>query len=115
MKKVQFERYNDGVVRIYRESKGQVDYFSKKNVKFLEELDHVVNLDFALASRREQDLDFAMQHDFTLSLKIKTRFCKTVDNKCKAVINDYLYEVAYVDSNLKDMWLYLQGVGKIDS
>ncbi len=36
-----------------------------------------------------------------------------VDNKCKAVIDDYLYDVQYIDKSRTEMWLYLEGVRKL--
>ena len=116
MQKPKFSRYNDGVVSIYREEEGRkTDFSAKRNVQTLEDMEYIVKLAFEEASKREQDIDFAQQHDFTLSLKIKTRLCKEVDNKCKAVIDGYLYDVSYVDKSRTEMWLYLQGVKPIDT
>ena len=118
MPKSKFSRYNDGVVYIYREEEGRkTDFSAKKNVKALEDMEYIVKLTFEEASKREQDIEFAQQHDFTLSLKIKTPLVKTVDSKCKAVIDGYLYDISYIDPDRKksEMWLYLQGVREIDS
>lgn len=118
MTKPKFSRYNDGVVFIYREAEGRkTDFSAKKNVQTLEDMEFIVKLAFEEASKREQDIEFALQHDFTLSLKIKTRLCNGVDNKCKAVIDGYLYDVSHIDIDRRkaEMWLYLQGVKQIDS
>ena len=118
MQKSEFSRYNDGVVYIYREEEGRkTDFSAKRNVQTLDDMEYIVKLAFEEASKREQDIEFAQQHDFTLTLKIKTRLCKAVDNKCKAVIDGYLYDVAYTDTDRKkaEMWLYLQGVKPIDT
>ncbi len=118
MQKPKFSRYNDGVVSIYREEEGRkTDFSAKKNVQTLDDMEHIVKLAFEEASKREQDIEFALQHDFTLSLKIKTPLYKGVDNKCKAVIDGYLYDVSYldIDKRKNEMWLYLQGVKNIDS
>ena len=118
MQKPKFSRYNDGVVSIYREKKGRkTDFSAKKNVQTLADMEYIVKLAFEEASKREQDIEFAQQHDFTLSLKIKTLLYKGVDNKCKAVIDGYLYDVSYLDSDRRknEMWMYLQGVKPIDS
>lgn len=116
MQKPKFSRYNDGVVSIYREEEGRkTDFSAKRNVQTLEDMEYIVKLAFEESSKREQDLEFADQHDFTLSLKIKTRLVKNVDNKCKAVIDGYLYDISYIDRNREEMWLYLQGVKKLDS
>ena len=115
MNKTKFSRYNDGVVSIYREKPRRTDFAAKQNVSALDDMDFVVKLAFEESSRREQDVDFAEQMGFSLTLKIRTRYFVGVDNKCKAVIGNYLYDVSYVDKTRTEMWLYLQGVRKLDS
>lgn len=115
MRKRKFSKYNDGVVHIYREKMRQTDFNAKKNVSELENMDFIVKLNFEEAAKREQDLEFAEQNDFTLTMKIKTPLVKSVDNKCKAVIDGYLYDISYTDKNRTEMWLYLEGVKQIDS
>lgn len=110
-----FSKYNDGIVMIYREKDRRNDFSAKKNVSALDDMDFVVRLDFEEMAKREQDLQFAEQNDFTLSIKIKTRFVKGVDNKCKAVIDGYLYDVSYTDKSKTDLFLYMEGVKAIDS
>lgn len=115
MTKPKFSRYNDGVVSIYREREKRSNFAAKENVSVLADMDFIVKLDFEESSKREQDLEFANQNGFSLSLKIRTRFAPVVDNKCKAVINGYLYDVSYVDKNRTEMWLYMEGVKQLDS
>ena len=115
MQKPKFSTYNDGVVRIYREKERRNDFSAKQNVSMLDDMNFIVKLDFAEASKREQDLEFAEQQGFSLTMKIKTRFVKEVDNKCKAIIDGYLYDVSYIDKTRTEMWLYLEGVKPIDS
>ncbi len=110
----EFETYNDGIVRIYREKARETDFNAKRNVSTLDDMDFIVKLNFKELSKREQDLEFAQQNDFTLSLKIKTRLVKGVDNKCKAVIDGYLYDVSYTDKSRTELFLYLEGVKTID-
>jgi hypothetical protein len=38
-----------------------------------------------------------------------------VDNKCKAVIDGYLYDVRYIDKSRTEMWLYMEGVKQLDT
>lgn len=111
--KNKFNRYNDGVVRIYREKGKKSNFGAKENVSVLDDMDFVAKLDFEESSKREQDLEFANQNDFSLSLKIRTRYLKDVDSKCKAVINDYLYDVKFVDKTRTEMWLFMEGVRSI--
>lgn len=115
MQKPKFKKYNDGVVHIYREKERRTDFNAKQNVSTLDNMNFVVKLDFEESAKREQDLDFAKQNDFTLTMKIRTPFVKIVDNKCKAVIDGYLYDVSYIDKSRTEMWLYLEGVKPIDS
>ena len=114
MQKPKFSTYNDGVVHIYREKERRNDFNAKKNVSLLDDMTFICKLDFAEASKREQDLQFAEQSGFSLSMKIKTRFVKEVDNKCKAVIDGYLYDVSYIDKTRTEMFLYMEGVKQLD-
>lgn len=113
MQKVDFSTYNDGVVHIYREKERKTDFNAKQNVSALDNMTFIVRLDYQEMAKREQDLDFANQNGFSLSLKVKTRLVPSVDNKCKAVINGYLYDVSYLDKTRTEMFLYLEGVKQI--
>ena len=115
MNKNRFSRYNDGVAAIYREKERRSNFAAKENVSALDDMEFVAKLDYEESSKREQDVHFAEQMGFALSMKIRTRFLASVDSKCKAVIGGYLYDVSYVDKNRVEMWLYLQGVKAIDS
>lgn len=113
MQKPNFSRYNDGVVHIYREKERRTDFNAKQNVSTLENMDYIMKLAFEESAKREQDLDFAEQNGFSLTMKIRTRYVKGVDNKCKAVIDGYLYDVSYIDKTRTEMWLFLEGVKSI--
>lgn len=113
--KYKFSRFNDGVVSIYREKEKRTNFGAKENPSTLDDLEFVAKLDFEESSKREQDLEFANQNGFSLSLKIHTRYLKNVDNKCKAVIAGYLYDIQYVDKTRTDMYLYMEGVKSLDS
>ncbi len=105
-----FSQYNDGVVRIYREKTRRTEFNAKKNVSALDDMEFIVKLAYGESSRREEDNEFAQQMGFSLSLKVRTRFFDKVNNKCKAVVDGYLYDVKHVDKNRSEMWLYLEGV-----
>lgn len=109
----EFSRYNDGFVYLYREKTRTSDFNAKLNVSDLDNLDFVVKLAFEECSKREQDYEFASQNDFSLTMKVKTRLVKGIDNKCKAVIDGYLYDVSSVDKSRTELFLYLEGVKKI--
>lgn len=112
-KRPKFARYNDGVVFIYRDTDRRSNFGAKLNVKTLDDMTFIAKLSYAEQSKRQQDMEFAEQLGFSLALKIKTRFVKGVDNKCKVVINNYLYDVSYIDATRTELYFYLQGVGEI--
>lgn len=111
--KPKFSKYNDGVVSIYREKERRTDFSAKQNISTLDNMEFIVKLAFEESTKREQDMEFAEQNDFTLSTKIRTRFVKNVDNKCCCIIDSYLYNIVYVDKNRTEMWLFLEGVKAI--
>lgn len=115
MSKFKFSRYNDGVVSIYREKEKRSNFAAKVNVAVLDDMAFVAKLDYEESSKREEDVQFAEQMGFDLSLKIRTRYLPIVTSKCKAVINDYLYDISYVDKSRTEMWLFLTGVKPLDS
>lgn len=113
MSKPKFSRYNDGMIMIYREKPRRTDFSAKQNVSELDDMTFVAKLAFEESAKREQDIEFAEQSGFSLSQKVKTRLCPTIDNKCKAVIDGYLYDISYVDKNRSEMWLYLEGIREL--
>ena len=113
MNRPRFECYNDGMVSIYREKGARSNFGAKLNATALADLDFVAKLAYAEQSKRQQDMEFAEQQGFSLELKIKTRFVKGVDNKCKAVIDGYLYDVSYVDATRTELYLYLEGIDHV--
>lgn len=108
-----FAQYNHGVVSIYRDTDRRSNFGAKLNVKSLDDMIFIAKLNYAEQSKRQQDMEFAEQMGFSLEMKIKTRRINGVDSKCKVVINNYLYDVSYVDATRTELYLYLQGVGEI--
>lgn len=108
-----FQLYNHGIVSIYREKEKRSNFSAKINAVSLADLELIAKLNYSEVSKRQQDLEYAQQQGFTLTQKIKTRFIKGVDNKCKAVIDGYLYDVSYVDATRVELYLYLQGVDHV--
>lgn len=105
--------FNDGIVSIYKELERKTDFSAKKNVAKLDDMEFIMKLAFDESSKRQQDLEFAEQSGFSLSMKIKTRYSKLVKPKYKAVIEGYLYEVSYIDKSDQEMFLFLEGVKSI--
>lgn len=113
MKKPKFSTYNDGVAFICREKRKETSFNAKENATILTDMEFIVKLDYEETSKREQDFDFAEQNSRILSLKIKTRKAQNVDNKCKAVINNYLYDIWCADHSKTETYLYMEGVRPI--
>lgn len=111
---IKLSTFNDGVVSIYREKDRKTDFNAKRNVTTLADMDLIVKLAYQEASKRAQDLEFAEQSGFQLSMKIKTRYVPSVRSKMKAVIGDYLYDISYTDKAGLEMFLYLQGIREIE-
>ena len=109
----QLRMYKDGIISLYREKERATDFSAKQNVETAEDMNFIVTLNFEECSKREKDLDFAEQHDFSLSLKVRTRLYPEIDNKCKAVVDGYLYDVSYIDKDKHEMWLYLEGIKQL--
>lgn len=109
-KKVNLERFNDGLVNIYRDkATNKTNFNAKTNVKYIEDMTFIVKLCYKEMSKRTQDIEFANQSGFILNQKIKTRYVKNIDNKCKCVINGLLYDISYIDKTKQELFLYLSG------
>ena len=106
--------YNDGVLRIYRELERKTDFNAKRNVKDLSNMEFIVKLAFDECSKRTQDMEFAEQSGFSLSMKVRTRYMKEVQAKHKAVIGNSLYEISYMDKAENEMYLYLEYVRELE-
>ena len=113
MKKPRFNTYNDGVVRICRAKDKRTEFGAKKNISSLDDLDFIANFDYEECSKREQDFTFAEQNSRTLSLKVKIRYAPGIDNKCNAVIENYLYDIWCVDKSKTEMYLFMEWVKPI--
>ena len=117
MSKSKFSRYNDGVVSVYREKRKESSFAAKENVAVLNDLEFVAKLDYEVSSKREQDLEFANQNNFSLTMKIRTRYLPTMDkkNRYKVVIDGYLYDVAYADVSRTEVWWFLEGIKAVSA
>ena len=109
--KKKLETYNDGFVNVYRKKKENMT--ANRNITSLSELDCIIRLAYSEMSRRQQDIEFADQNSFSLSLKIKTPkplTGKNIDTSCYAVIGDTLYAIQYIDTNTSEYFFYLEKV-----
>lgn len=106
--------FSDGVVTICRQKERKTDFGARRNVLTMDDMEPVVKLAFAEASKRHQDLEFAEQSGFQLSMKVRTRYVPSVESKMKAVIENYLYDISYIDKSGREMFLYLESVRKLE-
>lgn len=106
--------FSDGIVQVFRQKDRKTDFNARRNVKTLDDMEFIVKLAFAEASKRQQDLEFAEQSGFQLAMKVRTRYVPTVESKMKAVIDDYLYDISYIDKSGTEMFLYLESVCKLE-
>ena len=113
--KAKIRTYTDGIIRFYRVSSQNNSFGAHINVSNIDDLELLEKLPYNEKSKRIQDLEFAEQNGFSLTIKVSTPFRPEIDNKCKAVINNYLYDVKYVDTDRgkKEIYAYLEGVKKI--
>lgn len=108
-----FPKFNDGVASVYTETARRNTF--KENARNLDDLVFVCKLDFEELSKREQDQEFANQNGYSLSMKIRTRYIKGVNNKCKVVINNTLYDIYDIDKTRTELYLYLEEVRQLDT
>ena len=106
--------FSDGIVQVFRQKDRKTGFNARLNPSTLEDLEFVVKLAFDESSKRQQDLEFAEQSGFQLSYKVRTRYVPVVETKMKAVIDDMLYDIAYIDKSGREMFLYLQSVRRLE-
>lgn len=101
--------YIDGVVRLYKKK-------TDKNVRGISDLEYLSKLAFDEKSIRQEDVEFAMQQDKKLSLKIVTPDDGNMDTLRYAVIDNTIYGIVNIDRDKKkhELYFYLQEIRKID-
>ncbi len=101
--------YIDGVVRLYRKK-------TDKNVRSMEDLEYLSKLAYDEKSIRQEDIEFAMQQDKKISLKLVTPDDGNMDTSRCAVIDNAIYGILHIDRDKKkhELYFYLQEIRKID-
>lgn len=109
MQKKKMNNYTDGVMGLYKR-------ITEKNVRGLEDLQYLSKLAFDEKSIRQEDMEFAMQLDKKISLKIVTPDDGNMDTSRCAVINNAIYGIIHIDRDKKknELYFYLQEIRKID-
>lgn len=105
MAKRQVRKYNDGVVKFYRK-------LTDKNVKSMDDLEYLGKLRFEERSIRNSDVEYALQHDKKLSLKISTPDDGNMDTTRIAIVENIVYAIIHIDRDRekKELYFYLQEV-----
>lgn len=109
MRANQLNNYNDGVVSFYKKT-------TEKNVKTMDDLQYLSKLAFAEKTIRQEDVEFAMQQDKKITMKIVTPDDRSMDTSRYALIGDVLYGIIHIDRDRRrsELYFYLQEVRKID-
>lgn len=110
MQKKKVKNYNDGVMKLYRKK-------TEKNVKGMEDLEYLSKLPFSVKNIRQEDMEFALQNDAKLSIKVVTPDDGNMDTFRNAVIGDVIYGIIHIDRDQgnRELYFYLQEVRKVDS
>lgn len=101
--------YNDGMMYLYKKN-------TEKNVKSMSDLSYLSKLAFSEKTIRQQDVEFAMQKDKQLTMKVVTPDDGNMDTSRCAVIENVIYAIIHVDRDKKEneLYFYLQEIRKID-
>lgn len=113
MEKSQFDKYTSGVVEICEKLKNKIDFSKPSDHVNRDNFKRIVKLNYEEVSKRIQDMTFAEQNGFSLDMKIKTRKVNSVTSKHVAVIGDMYYSIKYIDSDSRNLYIYLEGVDTI--
>lgn len=102
--------YNDGVALLYTKKN------PGKNIKSLDDLEYAGKLAFNVKSIRQSDMEFAMQQDKQLTLKIVTPDNGVIDTDINIMIGNVLYAVIRIDPDRqkRELYFYLTEVRRFD-
>lgn len=113
--KSKFDRYIDGVVKICKRKDKKSDFGARHNVDTMDDLEVLEKLNYQEMSKRVEDITFANQEGFELTMKIKVRKIKNVTSENVVVIDHSMHSIKYIDSDKENLYLYLQGERKIET
>lgn len=104
----QMNNYNDGVAKFYKK-------LTEKNVRSLDDLQYASKLAFTEKTIRQEDVEFAMQQDKKLTMKIATPDDGNMDTSRCVVIDHVIYGIIHIDRDKKkrELYFYLQEIRKI--
>lgn len=107
------ETYNDGVIYIFEDCAERNTFGAKLNEA---DLRFVCKFCFCEMTQRQKDQEFAQAEGFSLSLKVKTPFCRLIkkNKKFKAKIGTSLYDVSYYDTSKMSLFFYLEYIREVE-
>lgn len=112
-KRRKFNIFNEGVVEIYKDNTTDSSFGAKKNTSKLSDLTYIEKLDYYQMTCKQEDLEYCEQLGFSLALKLKTHLRKHIKIKYKAVINNTLYTINFLDYSKRSMYMYLERVREL--
>lgn len=109
MSKKKQKTYNDGMMKLYKK-------ITDKNVRGLEDLSYLSKLAFDEKTIRQQDVEFAMQKDKQITMKVVTPDDGNMDTSRCAIIGNVIYGIIHIDRDKEksELYFYLQEIRKID-
>lgn len=107
--RTRIQTYNDGVAKFYAKK-------TDRNVRGLDDLEYLSRLAYQEKTMRQEDVEFAMQQNKKLALKITTPDDGNMDTERCAVIGNVIYGIIDIDRDRKnnELYFYLQEIRKID-
>lgn len=106
--------YNDGILEIYKSKALTTNFSAKINETKKSDFIFIMNVYFHEETKRQQDFLFANSLERTLNLKVKVPYTKKIKVNHKAIYNNYLYDIIYIDfsKDKKELYIYLEEVRK---
>lgn len=113
--KSKFTTYNDGVLFVCKPQSEQSSFNAVINTVRKQDIQRVLQLNYAELQKRERDLEFAESQGRTLSMKVKTRLHEKVKKYHMIIIGDMLYSIIDLDKDTRaeEMFLYLEEVRRL--
>lgn len=106
--------YPDGMLEVRRPKRAMTDFGAVMNIERRSDTELVGKMNFKAAAIREQDYEFARRESFKLALKVRCPLVDFATGGDMALIGDVLYDISRVDRARREMYLYLEEVGRID-
>jgi len=109
MQKKKRHEYTDGVAYFCKKK-------TEKNPRSMDDLEIMYKLAYEEKSIRQADMEFAVQMDKQMTLKIVTQDNGVMDSTLLTAVNNALYAIIHIDRDRKanELYFYLQEVRRLD-